>query len=182
MFFFGNLFFDQFFFKTTNFAPPPENCAQKISEKPYFYRLKKGGQVIDPKVAKLLTLLWPKKKPSYWPYSIYIYIYICCRVKTWSKICPFLSQNLVQVFFFSFFFIFFFLQGEWDFKEKWAKKDKTKHHFLSQNLVQVCCATYLDQVLTQPWTKFWLNNFANVWVFLPVLKCTETTIFIVFSA
>ena len=26
--------------------------------------------------------------------------------------------------------------------------------FLSQNLVQLCCATYLDQVLNQPWTKF----------------------------
>ena len=53
---------------------------------------------------------------------------------------------------------------------------------MSQNLVHFCCATYLDQVLTQPWTRFWLNNFANFGVFLPVLKCTKTTIFIVFSA
>ena len=84
-------FFDHFF-KNTNFAPPPENCAQKISQNPYFYRLKKrwpsywpkGGQVIDPTLAK--------KWPSYWPYSIYI-----CAVE--SKLCPrlvLLSQNLVQ--------------------------------------------------------------------------------------
>ena len=54
--------------------------------------------------------------------------------------------------------------------------------FVSQNLVQSCCATYLDQVLTQPWTKFWLNIFANFWVFLPVWEDAETTIVIVFSA
>ena len=29
---------------------------------------------------------------------LHIYIYICCRVKTWSKNSLFLSQNLVQVF------------------------------------------------------------------------------------
>ena len=29
-FFFGNPFFDQIFFKNTNFAQPPENCAPKI--------------------------------------------------------------------------------------------------------------------------------------------------------
>ena len=63
-----------------------------------------------------------------------------------------------------------------------TRKKRKKTHFLSQNLVQFCCATYLDQVLTQPWTRFWLNNFCNFWVFLPVLKCTKTTIFIVFSA
>ena len=40
-FFFGNPIFDQIFAKNTNFAPPPENCAQKISQNPYFYRLKK---------------------------------------------------------------------------------------------------------------------------------------------
>ena len=38
-------------------------------------------------------------------------------------------------------------------KNEQQKKTK-KHHFLSQNLVQLCCATYLDQVLTQPWTRF----------------------------
>ena len=64
---------------------------------------------------------------------------------------------------------------------KTSKKEK-KNTFLRQNLVQFCCAIYLDQVLTQPWTKFWRNNFANFWVFLPVSKDAETTIFIVFSA
>ena len=48
-------------------------------------------------------------------HQLNIYIYICCSVKMWSKICLFLSQNVVQVFsFFLFCFskIFFFLQGE----------------------------------------------------------------------
>ena len=73
-FFFRKPLFWPIFFKNTNFAPPPENCAQKISQNPYFYRLKKrwpsywpkGGQVIDPTLAK--------KWPSYWPYNIYIYL------------------------------------------------------------------------------------------------------------
>ena len=114
-------------------------------------------------------------------------INIGCTVKTWSKNSLFLSQNLVQVFSVFFFFcfskIFFFLQGEMRFLRKTSqKKEKKKNIFLSQNLVQLCCATYLDQVLTQPWTKFWLNIFANFWVFLAVWKDAETTIFIVFSA
>ena len=116
--------------------------------------------------------------------NIYIYIYICCRVKTLSKNGLFLSQNLVQVFSFFFFFcfskIFFFLQGE--ILKKNAQKQRQKTPFLSQNLVQFCCATYLDQVLTQPWTKLWLNIFANFWVCLLVWKDAETTIFIVLSA
>ena len=77
-FFLETRFWPKTTFKNTNFAPPPENCAQKISKKPYFYRLKKRwpsywlyhGQVIDPKMAKT----WP----SYWPYSAYIYIYMWC--------------------------------------------------------------------------------------------------------
>ena len=115
---------------------------------------------------------------------IYIYIYICCRVKTWSKNSLFWVKTWSKFslfFLFCFSKIFFFLQGQWDFKEKRAKKRQKTHHFLSQNLVQFCCATYLDQVLTQPWTKFWFNIFANFWVFLPVWKDTETTIFIVFQ-
>ena len=74
--FFGNPFFHQmFFFKNTNFAPPPENCAQKYLQKPYFYRLKKNGQVIDSIMAKLLTLKWPKNGQVIDP-TAYIYIYI----------------------------------------------------------------------------------------------------------
>ena len=38
-----------------------------------FYRLKKGGQVIDPTVAKLLTLKWPKCGQLIDP-TAYIYI------------------------------------------------------------------------------------------------------------
>ena len=115
-----------------------------------------------------------------------IYIYICCRVKTWSKNSLFLSQNLVQFFFF-FLFLFFknplLSAGRMRFLRKTsAKKREKKTLFLRQNLVQFCCATYLDQVLTQPWTKFWLNNFADFWLFLSVWKDAETTIFIVFSA
>ena len=68
-------------------------------------------------------------------------------VKTWSKS------------FFVFSKLFFLLQGEWDFSKK-RKKNKTNMTlFLRQNLVQLCCTTCLDQVLTQPWTKFWLNLF-----------------------
>ena len=67
-------FLTKIFFKNTNFAPPPENCAQKIYKKTLFLKAQKRwpsywpyhGQVIDPKMAK--------KWPSYWPYNIYIYI------------------------------------------------------------------------------------------------------------
>ena len=75
IFLFGNPFLTKLFFKNTNFAPPPENCAQKISQNPYFYRLKKNGQVIDPTMAKLLTLKWPKYGQVIDPTaSIYIYV------------------------------------------------------------------------------------------------------------
>ena len=89
------------------------------------------------------------------------------RVKTWSK------------FSFPLFKIFFFLKGEWYF-EKISRKQDKNYLFLSQNLVQLCCATYLDQVLTQPWTKFWLNLFDMFWPF-HFSKYVETTIFSVFS-
>ena len=39
-----------------------------------------------------LWLSWFSRSRS----SLSIYMYICCRVKTWSKIWGFLSQNLVQ--------------------------------------------------------------------------------------
>ena len=117
---------------------------------------------------------------------IHLYIYICCRVKTWSKNSLFLSQNLVQGF--SFFLFLFFKNpllsaGRMRLLRKTSQKRREKKTlFLRQNLVWFCCATYLDQVLTQPWTKFWLNNVADFWLFLPVWKDAETTIFIVFSA
>ena len=74
IFFRKPFFWPIFFQKTLILHHPPETVHKKISQNPYFYSSKKGGQVIDPKVAKLLTLLWPKGGPSYWPYSIYIYI------------------------------------------------------------------------------------------------------------
>ena len=85
----GNPFFDHFFSKTLILHHPLKTVHEKISQNPYFYRLKKSrpgywpypGQVIDPKMAKI--------RPGYWPYSIYIYI--CCKVKNWSKIWGFIS-------------------------------------------------------------------------------------------
>ena len=84
--------------------------------------------------------------------SVCIYIYA-----VESKLGP--TINLVQ--FSQFFFFLFFFQKSSSFcreneilKKNEQKKDLKKHNFLSQNLVQLCCATYLDQVLTQPWTKF----------------------------
>ena len=68
-------FVDQFFSKTLILHHPLKTVHQKISKKAYFYRLKKGGQVIDPTVAKLLTLLWPKCGQVIDP-TAYIYIYI----------------------------------------------------------------------------------------------------------
>ena len=63
------------------------------------------------------------------------HIYICCRVKTWSKICLFLSQNLVQVFSFFSFFVFqksssFCRENEILKKNEQKKKDKKKTPFL----------------------------------------------------
>ena len=75
--FFGNPFFDQFFSKTLILHHPLKTVHQKISQKPYFSRLKKDGQVIDPTMAKLLTLLWPKMAKLLTLQHIYIYICVC---------------------------------------------------------------------------------------------------------
>ena len=85
--------------KTLILHHPLKNCAQKISQNPYFYRLKKRwpsywpyrGQVIDLKMAKM----WP----SYWPYSIYIYI--CCGVIILAKFGLLRCYSLGQVCFFT---------------------------------------------------------------------------------
>ena len=74
--FFSETSFLTKFFKNTNVAPPPENCAPKnLQKNPVYIGSKKGGQVIDPTVAKLLTLLWPKCGQVIDP-TAYIYIYI----------------------------------------------------------------------------------------------------------
>ena len=66
-----------FFSKTLILHHPLKTVHEKISQNPYFYRLKKAGQVIDPTPARLLTLLWPKSGQVIDPTAyIYIYIYI----------------------------------------------------------------------------------------------------------
>ena len=62
----------------------------KNSKTHYFYRLKKWwpsywprcGQVVDPEMAKM----WPSG-PSYWPYSMHIYIYIGIS-EAMQRVCP----------------------------------------------------------------------------------------------
>ena len=96
-----------------------------------------------------------------------VYIYICCRAKAWSKNYLFWRQNLVQVRYFP----FLFFQNEENEIFKKGKR-RLKSPFLSQNLVHLCCTTCLDQVLTQPWTKFWLNIFGIFGRFLHCFKPT----------
>ena len=94
--FFGNPFFDQKqLSKTLILHHPPKTVHKKISKKnPIFIGSKKGGQVIDLEVAKLLTLKWPKCGQVIDPTAyIYIYIYVYCF---------FLSLSLYLVFFFFF--------------------------------------------------------------------------------
>ena len=85
-------------FKNTNFAPPPENCAQQISKKkPIFIGSKKGGQVIDLEVAKLLTLKWPTCGQVVDPTAhIYIYIY-AVELITWPFFAKSRVNNLAMV-------------------------------------------------------------------------------------
>ena len=82
-----------------------------------------------------------------------LYIYICCRVKTWSKICLFLSQNLVQVFSFFSFFVFHktssFCRENEILKKNEQKKDK-------KNAIS-WVKTWSNYVAQHTWTKFWLN-------------------------
>ena len=85
---------------------------------------------------------------------------MCCRVKTWSYLCLSWVKTLSKFssLFLSVFFNTLLSAGRMRFLNK--RKQKTKITIiLSQNFVQLCCTSYLDQVLTQPWTKFWLNLF-----------------------
>ena len=82
---------------------------KKNSKRPYFYRLKKGGQVIDLEVAKLLTLKWPKcgqvidltayicihsSKVRYCVRDIFISTHKCkCQVTSVGFCLHFLSSN-----------------------------------------------------------------------------------------
>ena len=116
---------------------------------------------------------------------VYIYIYIRCSARTWSNNSLFLRQNLVQCF--SVFFVVFqrsssFCRENDILKKNEHKKMCKKHLFLSLNLVQLCCATYLDQTFDSTLDQVLTQHFANFWVFLPFWNNAETTIFIVFSA
>ena len=104
---------------------------------------------------------------------ISIYLYICAVESKLGPTIAFFESKLGPIFLsflcLCFSKIFFFLQGEWDVHKNRTKIRQTLP-FLSQNLVQSCFATYLDQVLTQPWTKFWLNLFGNLGPFFLLQK------------
>ena len=101
---------------------------------------------------QFLTLETPNLGPVF-NSTAYIYIYICCRVKTWSKNSHFLSQNLVQVFSFFSFFVFqkssSFCRANEIFKKNEQKKEKLKHFFWVK--------TWSNFVAQHTWTKFWRN-------------------------
>ena len=102
--------------------------------------------------------------------SLSIYIYICAVESKLGPTIAFFESKLGPIFLsLCFSKIFFFLQGEWDVHKNRTKIRQTLP-FLSQNLVQSCFATYLDQVLTQRWTKFWLNLFGNLGPFFLLQK------------
>ena len=110
--------------------------------------------------------------------SIYLSIYLSIDAVE-SKLGP------KMAFFESTSFLFFsfsvFLQGEWYFQKNWRKLEDSNYHFLSQNLVQLCCAACLDQVLTQPWTKFWLNLFDMFGPFFLFQMCWNHSFYNAFS-
>ena len=91
-------------------------------------------------------------------------------VKTWSN--------------FSLFFLFLFFKnpllsaGKMRCLRKTSKKEKQKHTFFASKLGPILLR---DQVLTQPWTKFWRNIFASCWVFYLFQRCRNHYIYIVFS-
>ena len=101
---------------------------------------------------------------------IYIYIYIyAMESQTLVQKWPFLESKLGPSFFFFPFFHFKILllsAGRMRFSKKnWRRKKTNITLFLSQNLVQLCCVTYLDQVLTQPWDQVLTRPFWHVWPF-----------------
>ena len=74
-FFSDTSFLTNFFSKTLILHHPLKTVHQKISKNPIFIGSKKDGQVIDPTMAKLLTLKWPKCGQVIDP-TLYIYVYI----------------------------------------------------------------------------------------------------------
>ena len=114
--------------------------------------------------------------------------HICCRVKTWSKYSLFWGGGAkLGPSFLCFFLVLFFKNLLLSARrmrlilKKNEQKKKPMNIFLSQNLVQFCCATYLDQVLTQTWTKFSLNIFANLGYFYLFERCRNHYFYSAFS-
>ena len=93
---------------------------------------------------------------------VYIYIYICAAVesKPGPKFAFFVLSigPSVHIFLFALFDKSSFCRGNDIFHLMKKKKDKISIALI-QNLIQWCCTTCLDQLLTQPWTNFWLNRF-----------------------
>ena len=92
---------------------------------------------------------------------IYIYIYVCAveskagprfaflKVKKWSRFLVFLvcfKDLLLSA-------------GRMILFKTRTKKKSNLTSFFYHKLVQLCCATYLDQFLTYAWTSFWLVKF-----------------------
>ena len=69
------LFLTNFFSKTLLLHHPLKIVHKKSPKNPIFIGSKKDGQVIDPTMAKLLTLKWPKNGQVIDP-TAYTYIYI----------------------------------------------------------------------------------------------------------
>ena len=107
--------------------------------------------------------------------KIYVYIYILTYIYVVeSKLAPklpFLSQRLAHFFVSLFCFSqnVFFLQGEW-VSEKRQNIRSTLTVLLSQKVAELCCATCLDQFLTQAWANFWLQEFSHFLLSQSMLK------------
>ena len=133
-------FFHTFFVKTCFFQKSHSPCRKKR----IFEKQKKTTKNNKKQTARLLTYAGQVIDPT-----AYIYIYICAVelivglfcVKNWSKFFVyFCFENLV-------------LPAE----RRGLKKNQEKlknDPILVLKLVQLCCATCLDQFLTQPWTSF----------------------------
>ena len=85
-----------------------------------------------------------------WGWHIYIYIYTL-ESKTGPMFAFFLRQKLVKFSIFLILLLKILLSAR---RMRFFKTKKEVDHFLSRLLVQLCCATYLDQFLTQPWSNF----------------------------
>ena len=115
-------------------------------------------------------------------FSIYIYIFIyAVELKIRPKIALFWVENLSKVSFFLVFVFFFKHLLLSAGRMRFFKRSKKKDTFFRWKSVQLCCATYLDGLSTQPWTDFQLNNFVNFWPFSILKKCRNHYFYSAFS-